>query len=310
MPMDQSTKVKPSAIYPLLVCVGAMLWGTDLVLRPGLLKRGYSAAWVVLFEHVLLSLIYLPVLIKGRKRIWFALRRHWLSFLTISWGGSALATWLYTQSFTFGPPLTAILLQKVQPLFAIGLASLVLGERRRPLYWCVGALAVAGAYLLSGLTGWPNLHDARFMEAACAIGAAALWGMATVAGRVLSEALSPQQVSGTRFILAVPPLVVLAALSRSTPHSILDNPSALLLLLGIVLIPDLAGMLIYYVGLKGTPASTATLGELCYPLTSLAIGVLFLHSTLTIPQVAGLLMLIASVVWLSFDRSLVSEHTV
>lgn len=308
--MDLSKSDKTSAVYPLLVCLGAMLWGTDLLLRPSLLSRGYSPAQVVLFEHILLSLIFLPVLIIGRRQIIFAFRRHWLSLIAISWGGSALATWLYTQAFTFGSPLTAILLQKVQPIFAIALASIVLGERRRPAYWCVCAVAIVGAYLLAGLTGLPDLRDARFMEAACAVGAAALWGMATVAGRSLSGALTPSQVAATRFALAVPPLMLIAAFSKAASHSILQDPMALCTLFGIVAIPDFAGMLIYYMGLKGTPASTATLGELCYPVTSLAIGVLFLHSILTMQQLIGLLLLMVSVIWLSMDQSLVAESRV
>jgi drug/metabolite transporter (DMT)-like permease len=298
---------KSSSVYPLLVCLGAMLWGTDLLLRPGLLSRGYSPALVVLLEHILLSIIFLPVLIAGRERILLALRLHWISLLAISWGGSALATWLYTQAFTFGSPLTAILLQKVQPVFAIALASIVLGERRRPLYWCVCAIAIIGAYFLAGLTGVPDLHNARLMEAIYAVGAAALWGMATVAGRLLSDTLAPSQLAATRFVLAVPPLIVFAAFSKGAGHPILTDPKALLLLVGIVAIPDCAGMLIYYMGLKGTPASTATLGELCYPITSLAIGILFLHSSLTFLQVIGLLLLLASVLWLSLDQSLVAE---
>src|ERR671911_454510 len=69
--------------------------------------------------------------------------------LEIAWGGSALATLLFTTAFALGNPTVVILLQKTQPLFAIALDHLLLRERLRPAYWPCFAVAVLGAYLIS-----------------------------------------------------------------------------------------------------------------------------------------------------------------
>ena len=66
----------------------------------------------------------------------------------------------------------------------------------------------------------------------------------------------------------------------------------------IVLLPDLAGMVLYYFGLRGTTASVATLAELCYPLTSLAIGVFVLHTPMLPGQWLGLGLLLLAVLGL------------
>ena len=121
---------------------------------------------------------------------------QWGALLFVSWGGSALATWLYTQAFTLGAPLPAILLQKTQPVFALLLAGWLLGERRRAGFWGWCALAMAGAWLLTGITRPPSLGDIHTQQALCALGAAALWGGATVAGRFLSSSLSPALLAG------------------------------------------------------------------------------------------------------------------
>lgn len=293
--------------YPLLVALGAMLWGTDLLLRPAVLSRGCTPASVVFVEHVFLSMIFIPILYVERKSVLAAWKKRWASLVALSWGGSALATWLYTTSFTLGPPLTAILLQKVQPLFAILLASLWLGERRRPLFWAVFAVALAGAYLLSGIAGIPSLRDARSLEAIYALAAAALWGAATVFGRSLSEDLDPLRLAGTRFLFAIPPLTVAAIYSAHFPNALWSSNSPILFLFLIVLIPDLAGMVIYYIGLRRTPASVATIAELCYPVTSLAIGVGMLHSALLPEQWVGFGLLAASVLWISLDKGLMQN---
>ena len=73
-----------------------------------------------------------------------------------------------------------------------------------------------------------------------------------------------------------------------------------------MLLPDLAGMGLYYVGLRGTTASVATLAELCYPLTSLLIGLFLQHTRLSPAQWAGFGLLLVAVLGLSLAPSVVS----
>ena len=68
-----------------------------------------------------------------------------------------------------------------------------------------------------------------------------------------------------------------------------------LFLLAIVLLPDLAGMGLYYLGLRGTSASVATLVELCYPLTSLLLGLFVQHTPVLLGQWLGLGLLLTAV---------------
>lgn len=283
----------------LLIALAAMLWGSDLLFRPVVLASGWSAARVVLAEHLLLTALFAGSLWAGRRALAALTTTQWSLLLFIAWGGSALATWLYTQAFTLGSPLPAILLQKTQPLFALLLAGCVLGERRTRGFWLWCALALAGAYALTGITTLPSCHDLRWQQAACALGAAALWGAATVAGRLLSPCLLPVTLAGARFALALPPLALICLLTSSkdgmaTLHTG-GNWHAWALLGLIVLLPDWLGMGFYYAGLRGTPASVATLAELCYPLTALIIGVAVQGTHLTPWQWAGLALLAGSV---------------
>lgn len=286
----------------LLIVVAAMLWGSDLLLRKPILQAGWPAAGVVLWEHALLTLIFLVPLWRGRHALLALSPRQWGALLFIAWGGSALATWLYTASFTLGQPLFSVLLQKTQPVFALALAGAVLRERRAPLFWVWCALALAGAYALTGIYTLPSLADARWQQTLFALGASALWGASTVAGRILTPRVPPATLAGARFALALPPLLVVALLSArgvagTMGHS--QRGGAWLLLVLIVLLPDLLGMVCYYRGLRRTTASVATLAELWYPLIALAIGLAVQHAHLAATQWLGLALLIGSVLRLA-----------
>ncbi len=278
-----------------------MLWGSDLLLRPNALSVGWSPAWLVLGEHLILTLLFLPVLWRERVKLAALTKPQWGALLFVAWGGSAVATWLYTKAFTldFSHALTVVLLQKTQPIVAILLAGLVLKERRQPLFWAWCVAAFIGAYLLIGFKAPPSLSDIHAEQALLALGASALWGAATVAGRSLSASLSPGGLAGARFALAVPVLLLLTLVPNGAPGTPTHTVQfAAVFLLLIVLLPDLLGMTLYYLGLRGTPASVATLAELCYPLTALAIGIFVQHTPVTLSQGIGLVLLILAVMGL------------
>jgi drug/metabolite transporter (DMT)-like permease len=128
----------------LLVAVGAAMWGTDGILRVPLLKVA-SAPQIVLLEHLVLLLFSVPAVVLGRRFFRGLGATQWVALLVIGWGGSALATLLFTTAFAVGNPTVVILLQKAQPLFAIALAGILLRERLGWAYWPCFAVAMVGA---------------------------------------------------------------------------------------------------------------------------------------------------------------------
>lgn len=315
-----------------LIALAAMLWGVDLLLRPLALSAGWSPAGVVLGEHLLLTGAFAGVLWRGRALLAGLSRRQWGALLCVAWGGSALATWLYTLGFNLDlrHALNVVLLQKVQPLVALVLAGAILGERRVAGFWPLCGVAVLGACLIvvydpygtysAAELGrrhgvlvtrfvWPSPGDLHARQALCALGAAALWGAATVAGRPLTRALPPAVLTGARFALAVPALLLLllvpVAHAQPATHGALY---ALLFLAVIVALPDLAGMELYYQGLRGTSASVATLAELCYPLTSLLLGLAVLGAPMGWGQLVGLGLLLGAVLALGRRPLVVREE--
>jgi drug/metabolite transporter (DMT)-like permease len=285
----------------LLVAIGASLWGTDAILRVPLLEA-MSPSAIVFSEHLVLLLYSVPAVALG----WRAFRNfrasHWIALLIIGWGGSALATLLFTTAFAVGNPTVAILLQKTQPLFAIVLASILLQERLGWQYWVCFAVAMVGAYLISfgDFTPFGELKTGEVLTAALAIGAALLWGSSTVLGRFVLKDMPFYTLTGARLLLALP-LLALIVLAQGSFGQVgagfAARPATIFLL---ALIPGLIALLLYYRGLTGTRASYATLAELAFPATAVLLNWSFLGVGVSANQILGFFLLWGSVFILSY----------
>ena len=277
----------------LLVALGAALWGTDAVLRVPLLEV-MSPATIVFSEHLVLLLYSAPAVALGWRVIRNLGSSQWIALLVIAWGGSALATLLFTAAFAFGNPTVVILLQKTQPLFAIVLAHILLQERLRWAYWPCFAVAVLGAYLISfdGLVEpLEALGSVQARTAALTLGAAMLWGSSTVLGRFVLKDVPFHTLTGARLLLALPVLWAVVLIQGSLGEigtGFAAEPARVVLL---ALVPGLLGLLLYYRGLSGTKASYATLAEISFPASAVALNWIFLGVGLGLNQVLGFVLL-------------------
>jgi drug/metabolite transporter (DMT)-like permease len=258
----------------LVITLASALWAADAFFRPALVKQGLSASEIVLVEDLLISLCLVPF----ARRAWRELRRAswrtWLVLTVIAAGPQAFATVLFTRSIGYAYTVPAAqssgvlsevyLLYLLQPIFGATLAWLVLRERRRPSFWPLAALALAGAALIVFSTN-PAAPLAQLQAALYVVGAVALWGAGTVMGRYALSGVSFTSTSAARFILALPILLVLMLTDRGTAglsqYSIGQLPS----FLGIALVPGVIAMTLYYRALSSTPASVSSFAELGYP---------------------------------------------
>ncbi|MQA97870.1 MAG: EamA family transporter [Streptosporangiales bacterium] len=281
-----------------IVAGGAALWGTDALLRLPLATE-LPATTVVLAEHVIVAVLISPMIVRAIRR---AARvcgpRQWAALIGIGVGASAVATALFTAAFVQSGPITPVVLQKLQPLVAVALAAVLLGERLRRTYLPFLVVALGASWLLA----FPDPFGVSVqgvVGALMAIGAAALWAAGTVLGRYVSPVLRPGEVTGLRYAFG---LLGSAAAVAVTGAPVLPPVADLPGLAGLALIPGLLAMLIYYHGLRGTPASRATLAELAFPATAAVVGVVVLGETMTATQWAGLALLAVTVTLFSWHE--------
>ncbi|GAA6525154.1 DMT family transporter [Intrasporangium sp. DVR] len=280
-----------------LVALAASLWGLSAIWRDPLAKQ-YPSVAIVFWEHVFLVVLLSPWLVDAVRAVARASRRTQVSVLVIGAGSSALATTLFTSAFRLGDPITPQVLQKLQPLIALLLAAVLLGERLRGSFAFFAVPAVAGAWLLSFPEPFAVTVTSLY-AAGLALGAAALWAAGTVLGRAASAELSFRQLTTLRFGVG---LVALAVISLVTGTSIRIDTGSVGSILVLALVPGLIALLLYYRGLRNTPASRATLAELAFPITAAVVGVTVLDRTLSSSQWVGFAIVLAAVVGLALHE--------
>lgn len=293
--------MSPYKSGPWLVVIAALLWAVDAPFRK-FLTQDLSSTAIVLMEHIVIAVLVLFFLFKYLRELKNLAWRDWLAVIFIGFGGSALATVFFTQSFHYLNPSVSILLQKTQPLIAILLAVVVLKEKLSKRFWLWAMIAIFGAYLVT----FPELKISGLSLAGGTLGAvfallaAFLWGGSTVFGRLVLRKISFQAMTAVRFLAA---LVFLAGINFYFGNfGELGKASGKdwTYVLIIAVLAGFVSLFIYYRGLRFTKASIATIGELAFPVSAVAVNWIFLDAKLDFMQIVGSLILLLAV-WMLSD---------
>jgi DME family drug/metabolite transporter len=253
---------KRSASGFALVAAAATLWGSDALFRRGL-ALGLPSTTVVVYEHLILVALTLPLLMRRSGVLRSLTAKDWGAAAVIGFGASALATLLFTAAFRYGDPTTPLLLQKLQPLVAVAAATLLLGDQLLRRFWLYLGAAVVGGFLLS-FPDPTSVGIASARPALLAVGAAILWAFGTVLGRQLSAKVDFATLTALRFALGLPAAALFVLIDEGTAGFVPVGSTDLVPLTLLALGPGLASLLLYYRGLRATPASLATLAELAF----------------------------------------------
>lgn len=295
--------MNPRTFAPYLVLIAAMLWATDAPFRVHLTQE-LSSNFIVLAEHFIDILFVLPILIWSFKDLKQLSWKRWLAVFVIAIGGSALASIAFTQAFTYVNPSVAILLQKLQPLLAIGLAAGLLKESLGKYFWLWTVLALAGAYLISFPNFVPRLFEGEqwspnVIGILLALAAAVLWGASTVMGKYVLQKIDFKLMTALRFVIAFIFLLIINISSNSIPQLSTVTGKDWLFLAIIAVASGVVSLFIYYRGLAFTKASIATIAELGFPLAAVVVNFIFLDERLAPAQIIGMAVLLYAVFRLS-----------
>lgn len=280
---------------PILIFLAAILWGLDGVLRRALM--GLPPATIVFYEHLIGAILIAPFLWQAWKEETLQ-KQEWTALGAVALLSGVLGTLFFTAALlktSFIPFSVVFLLQKLQPIFAILAAWVVLGEVPGKRYLPWAALALVASYFVTFPHGLVQIMgDEQLAAASFALLAAAAWGSSTAFSRYVLIGHSNTLVTGLRFFLTVP-----LALGFVIGLGHIDSLGAvtayqLLILLGIALSTGLLALWIYYRGLKTTPARISAIVELAFPLTAVVIDYALYDTTLVWSQyVAAAVLLYA-----------------
>ena len=123
--------MSPGRLGALAICVAAGLWGLDgVVLTPRL--HNLPVLLVVFLLHAVPFLLMQPVLASSYARLRHLTGRQWATLFAVALTGGVLGTVAIVRALflvDFHQLSVVVLLQKFQPVFAVGLAAVLLRER-------------------------------------------------------------------------------------------------------------------------------------------------------------------------------------
>jgi len=286
---------------PLLILLAAVLWGIDGVLRRSLFALPPTT--IVFLEHLIGAIIIAPAAIIALRKVKIT-KKDWIALIIIAIFSGVLGTLMFTAALVkinFISISVVFLLQKLQPIFAVGAAVLLLKEKVSKQYLIWAVLAFIAAYFVTFKDGQINFATGAgtIIAALLALGAAFAWGSSTAFSRFTLKNISTTAATGLRFFITVPLAFLAVMIFRNTGSLLELETSQIVRLIVIALTTGMVALWIYYKGLKKTEVKVATFLELMFPLTAVILDVIIYHNVLAVSQYIAAVVLLFAIYRLS-----------
>lgn len=303
MKEQQNTKL----IGALAVALSAMLWGVDgILLTPQLYNL--NTAFVVFVIHLFPFLLMNVFFFREYSQLRTMSKTDLIYFILIALFGGALGTLAIVKSLFlmhFNSLSVIVLLQKLQPVFAVILARIILKEhiKRHFVLWASIAL-IAGYFMTFGwaLPDFTTEGVTTVYAALLSLLAAFSFGSSTVFSKKILGNYS--FVSSTFFRYGFTTLIMLLIVlfsghigdfSQITPRNWL-----FIALIGLT--TGSGAIFLYYYGLRHVKASLSTFLELMYPITAVILDY-FVNKTVYSPvQWIAISVMLFAIVMLNVEK--------
>ena len=284
--------------------VAALLFSLDALLRVKLYSL--PASVIVFWEHLFGAILLAPIVLASFKAFRQLTRKQWLAIIGVSFLSGAVGTILYTAALgqiNYIPLSVVVLLQQLNPIFAISASALLLGEPLTRRFFGLSAVALVAAYFVSfpDMTVNFSTGEGTLMAAIFAIGAAAAWGISTAFSKYALKDTSTLHITSLRF--SITPLFALMFVMLSGNGGKLGEITftQFKYLIAITFSTGLVALLFYYFGLKRVLASRAAIIELAWPVSAVIVGWIWLNQGLTLSQGIGALILTGAIYLIARD---------
>lgn len=284
----------------LAVGLTAILWSLDGVFfRPKFYQ--YPASTVVFLEHLFGFVLLFYFLYKNFNSVKSMNIQDWIALFWVCLFGGLLGTLFITKAFfaafagsvTFA---TVVILQKLQPIFALFMARIILKEKLKPIFYLWAGIALLSAYLIAfGKTGL-NISSVQIWNSAAgfAVFAAFAFGSSTVFGKKIVTDIDFSTAAALRFGITTILAFIYILFSKEISAISTFGSVHWLLLVAISFSSGAVALFIYYFGLKRIPASYATLFELFWPLSAIILDYIINKNSLNFIQIFASLLLLFS----------------
>jgi len=288
------------------ICVAATLWGLDgVVLTPRLYSLDIGL--VVFIFHALPFLLMNLFMYKEYKHIRNFTKGDVLMFSLVALFGGAIGTLAIVKALflvNFKALTVVVLLQKLQPVFAITLAFILLKEKLKRNFILWSVLAITAGYFLTFGFNLPDLTTGNntALAAGFSLLAAFAFGSSTVFSKKVLQKYSFFTATFYRYAFTsiIMFLLVLSSGILMQVPQITVFQWSVFALVGIT--TGSGAIFLYYFGLTRIRAMLATICELCFPVSAIVFDYLINDKVLTPLQWVSAAVLIFAILKLSLDK--------
>ncbi|MFA6512420.1 MAG: DMT family transporter [Patescibacteria group bacterium] len=308
------------------ILFAAFLWALDgVLLTPWVLDLGLSDVPTFVFMlHAVSSLFLLYFFFSRKHELARLQKKDWISFSLVGIFGGAAGTmaiigaiiFVYTNGLNIA---VVLLIQKLQPIFAILLAYLLLKERPKKPFYLWALIALLGSYFLTFGFEKPNLNaEGMLTPALLALLAAFSFGSSTVFSKSAIAKVSHGLGTALRFtittgIMAIIILIIalLNSLDIHTGYAGFSGFSVLSwnIIFAFVVIALTTGgtaIFIYYWGLKRVTASRSIIYEMMFPVSAIVLEYFIHDKGLTLAQWIGAILVLGAILVIANMKSQIS----
>lgn len=295
----------PRITGALAIAASAALWGVDgILLTPQLYNL--NTAFVVFVIHLFPFLLMNCFFFKQYRLLGTMSRSDLFYFFMIALFGGALGTLAIVKSLFllhFNNLSVIVLLQKLQPIFAVILARIILKERIKRHFVLWAAVALIGGYFLT--FGWalPDFSTegmTTVYAALLSLLAAFSFGSSTVFSKKILGNYSFYSSTFFRYGFTTLIMLVIVLFTGHIGDFSQITPRNWLFIALIGLTTGSGAIFLYYYGLRNVRASISTFLESMYPITAVILD-FFVNKTVYSPvQWVAVFVMLFAIVMLNY----------
>lgn len=280
------------------ISVAATMWGLDgVVLTPRLYNL--DVGFVVFILHALPFLIMQTFLYKHYRFLKIFSGRDLLILSLIALLGGAIGTLAIVKALflvNFKELSIVVLLQKLQPVFAIALAAILLKEKLSKYFIIWALVAILGGYFLTFGLEKPAVESGSktAQSAMYAVVAALCFGSSTVFSKMILQRYTFMTATFYRYGFTSIFMLIYVLFTGTITHFNQVTHINWIIFLIIAFTTGTGAIFLYYYGLNHVKAIVAVMCELFFPISTILFDYIFNNSRLnTVQWLSAALMVFA-----------------
>lgn len=289
------------------ISIAATMWGLDgVVLTPRL--SNLDVSFVVFILHAFPFLLMHSFLYGEYKNLRLFSARDFLLISIVALLGGAIGTIAIVKALflvNFKELSIVVLLQKLQPVFAITLAAIILKEKVSKYFLVWASVAVMGGYFLTFGFKAPNLGTGSNtpLAALYALLAAFSFGSSTVFSKMILQKFDYKTATFFRygFTSVIMFLIVMFAGKFAQFNQV--TPGNIIIFTIIAFTTGSGAIFLFYFGLKHLKAIVAIICELFFPISTIVFDYIFNGNRLTAVQWLSAAVMIFAIINLNDSQT-------